>query len=79
MMMLDLEDPKKVLARSPYPILEPELEYEKEGVFPNVVFPTGAAVMNGILYVYYGGADKVCCLATAKLTALVDELMKHPA
>lgn len=69
--LLDLEDPSKVVARSPDPILEPEAEYERFGDTDNVVFPQGVVVKDDTLYVYYGAADKVCCLATAKLDDLV--------
>jgi predicted GH43/DUF377 family glycosyl hydrolase len=73
--LLDLEDPARVIARAPHPILEPETEYEKVGDVPNVVFPQGALVRDGQLYIYYGAADKVCCLATARLDALVDHVL----
>lgn len=72
--LLNLKDPRKVIARSPQPILEPEEEYERVGDVPNVVFPEGAVVRDDILYVYYGGADKCCCLATAGLDDLLDYL-----
>ncbi len=58
--LLDLEQPWKVLAKSSKPILEPEESYEKEGDVPNVVFPTGAIVINNKLIIFYGAADKVC-------------------
>jgi predicted GH43/DUF377 family glycosyl hydrolase len=77
-MVLDLEDPLKILGRTPEPILEPEMPYEKEGLVPNVVFPTGNVVINNELYVYYGGADQNCCLATAPLDKLVDSILAHP-
>jgi predicted GH43/DUF377 family glycosyl hydrolase len=73
--LLDLENPSQVIARSPYLILEPEEEYERGGDVPNVVFPEGAVVRDGTLYVYYGGADKCCCLATAALDDLVAYLL----
>jgi len=73
--LLDLDDPSRVVARSPYPILGPEEEYERIGDVPNVVFPVGAVVREGTLYVYYGGADKCCCLATAPLDDLLDHLL----
>jgi len=75
-MLLDLDEPRKVLARTREPILEPEMEFEKRGVVPNVVFPDGAVVKDGVLLSYYGGADKVCCLATAPLDEFLDELEK---
>jgi len=73
--LLDLEEPSRVIARSPYPILEPEEDYERVGDTPNVVFPEGTIVMGDTLYVYYGAADKCCCLATARLSELLDELL----
>ena len=68
--LLDLQEPRKVLARTKEPILEPEMEFEKQGVVPNVVFPDGAVVQNGQLLAYYGGADKVCCVASAPIERL---------
>lgn len=75
--LLDLEDPSRVIARLPYPILEPSEPYERVGDVPNVVFPVGAVVREGRLYVYYGGADHCCCLATADLDDLLVDLMAH--
>jgi len=69
--LLDLAEPARVIARSPHPILEPEMAYERIGDVNNVVFPQGAVVKDDTLYVYYGAADKVCCLATARLDDLV--------
>jgi len=74
--LLDLNDPRHVLARLSEPILEPEMPYEREGDIPNVVFPTGAVVREDMLYVYYGAADKVCALATAPLADIIDVLAR---
>ena len=74
MALLDLEEPSVVIARSPYPILEPEEEYERVGDTARVVFPEGAVVIGDTLYVYYGAADKRCCLATARLDDVLDFL-----
>ena len=73
-MLLDLENPSRVLARTKEPILEPQMDFERQGVVPNVVFPDGMAVVNGTLSVYYGGADTVCCVANAPLEQFLDEL-----
>jgi predicted GH43/DUF377 family glycosyl hydrolase len=73
-MLLDLENPARVLSRSKEPILEPEMKFEREGVVSNVVFPDGVAVVNGTLSVYYGGADAVCCVAHAPMNQFLDEL-----
>lgn len=75
--LLDLKEPKRILGRTKWPILEPEEDYERFGDVNNVVFPTGACIVDGELFVYYGGADKVCCLATADLGLLVDYILQE--
>jgi predicted GH43/DUF377 family glycosyl hydrolase len=74
--VLDLKEPNRVLGRCKYPILEPETEYETTGDVNNVVFPSGACVIEGKLFLYYGGADRVCCLATADLDSLVNYVLE---
>ena len=73
--LLDLNNPRKVIVRSPHPILEPEMGYERIGDIHNVTFPEGAVVIGNELFVYYGAADKTCCLATCKLDELIDFLL----
>ena len=75
--LLDLNDPHKILARLPYPILEPTAEYEIKGDVNNVVFPCGAYEYNGYLYLVYGGADKVTALARCPMKNILDELKKY--
>jgi predicted GH43/DUF377 family glycosyl hydrolase len=63
-MVLDRFDPRKVLYRSPQPILEPETPEEREGIVANVVFPTGidprsTPAAGARVDVYYGMADAV--------------------
>jgi predicted GH43/DUF377 family glycosyl hydrolase len=77
-MLLDLEDPTKVIARCPHPILEPETPFEKFGTVNNVVFPTGNVVLGDELFVYYGGADTVCCVATVPVKKLLDYVLRFP-
>jgi predicted GH43/DUF377 family glycosyl hydrolase len=74
--VLDLNEPNIMLERCRHPILEPEKEYETIGDVNNVVFPSGACVIDGKLFLYYGGADKVCCLATANLDSLVKYVLE---
>jgi len=64
LLLLDKNDPSKVLAKSEAPFLAPEEKYELKGDVNNVVFPCGAIIENGRLYVYYGGADTVCAVAS---------------
>lgn len=74
--VLDLNEPNIILGRSKDPILEPEREYEISGDVNNVVFPSGTCVIDGKLFLYYGGADKVCCLATANIDSLVKYVLE---
>ncbi len=73
-MLLDLNDPSKVLHRSNAPILEPVEAYENDGFKSGVVYPCGAIIKEGTLYVYYGGADSYVCVATANLDEFLREL-----
>ena len=70
-MFLDLEDPSKILYRSPEPIFEPEKDYEKHGYVENVVFTCGVVEKNDQYYVYYGAADRVIGLATVEIKSVL--------
>lgn len=74
--LLDKDDPGIVLSRLDYPILEPEENYEKVGRANNVVFSCGQAILDGKLFVYYGGADRVVGVATCNFDDLLSELVK---
>ena len=74
--LLDLHDPAIVLARSTDPIFEPEEPYEKVGIVNNVVFPCGMVEQDGLLYIYYGGADTVVGVATMELDILLRALTR---
>lgn len=73
--LLDLDNPRKVIARAPYPVMEPELDFELHGDVPNVVFPEGAVVIDGTLHVYYGAADLVIGHAKVQMDELMDWLL----
>jgi beta-1,2-mannobiose phosphorylase / 1,2-beta-oligomannan phosphorylase len=65
--ILDLERPARVLYRTPRPVLEPEMLYERNGLISDIVFPTAADLRaDGLLDVYYGAADRV--IAAARIT-----------
>ncbi len=74
-MLLDFDDPRKILARTDEPLLEPEKLYEIKGVVPNVVFPCGSVVIQDVIYLYYGGADFVVGVATMPVKTLLDILL----
>ncbi len=73
-MLLDLEEPWKVIGMCDTPLLTPEASYEREGGFRNdVIFPTGMVMEdNQEVKIYYGAADTYICLATAQMEDLVD-------
>ncbi len=77
-MLLDLNDPTKVLYRSVGPILEPTEHYEING-WQGIVYSCGAVVKSGRLFVYYGGGDRVVGVASIKLQELIDDLKKNKA
>jgi beta-1,4-mannooligosaccharide/beta-1,4-mannosyl-N-acetylglucosamine phosphorylase len=81
-MLLDLHDPTKVVARCRCNILEPRELYELVGQVPNVVFPSGMIVESydakgyatpeSEVKLYYGAADTVVGLATTTIQELLD-------
>ncbi|OMQ10554.1 pesticidal protein Cry7Aa [[Flexibacter] sp. ATCC 35103] len=76
--LLDLENPQKVLARLPKPIITPSEYYERHGYVNYVVFPTGTAIFKDRLYIYYGAADDKIAVASLNLNALLTELKQNP-
>lgn len=74
--LLDLKNPQKVIGRLKDPLFSPEERYEKKGEVSNVVFPTGTAVFDQELYIYYGAADKRIAVAKINLDSLIQELLK---
>jgi beta-1,2-mannobiose phosphorylase / 1,2-beta-oligomannan phosphorylase len=78
--ILDLRDPRRVIARAPTFIMEPEAYYEKFGLFiPNVIFPTGCVVKDGLLWIYYGCCDTAIGLVTVPLEELIDYIFETGA
>ena len=75
-MILDVDDPTKVIARSTAPILEPDEWYENNGNKASVIYSCGAVIKDGKLFVYYGGADTVVCVATADLKKFLAALLQ---
>lgn len=75
-MILDINDPTKILLRSPLPILSPEKHYENDGK-PGVVYASGAIIKDDKLMVYYGGGDRHVCVAETPLKELLGWLQIH--
>lgn len=76
LVLLDLDDPTKIIARSPHWLMEPSEWYEKWGTVGNVVFPTGVVRRDDKLLIYYGCADTVCGVATASVNKLLDYILQ---
>ncbi len=77
-LLLDLEDPKKIIARTSGPLLVPEETYEEFGQVPNVIFPSGSFVADGKLFIYYGATDTTCCRASVNLEDLLRSIKRQP-
>ena len=71
--LLDKNDPSKVLARSREPILRPEPS-EREGYVPNVVYTCGAMRHNDLIILPYAVSDTFSNFATIKISALLDSM-----
>lgn len=72
-MLLDLDDPSKIIGMSKEPLLAPETKYEvEEGFRTNVIFPGGMILEeSGEVKIYYGASDTVECMATARVEDLI--------
>lgn len=79
--LLDLDEPTRVLRRLPTWALAPLAPYERTGDVPNVVFPCGVVhdEATDLVRLYYGAADSCICLATARLSDLLDAVLAAPA
>ncbi|HMG14133.1 MAG TPA: hypothetical protein VK590_01730 [Saprospiraceae bacterium] len=75
--LLDLKNPQKEIGRLPYALFQPEFKWELFGVVDNVVFPTGTALFDDTLYIYYGAADKHIACASLSLSDLLNELLQY--
>jgi predicted GH43/DUF377 family glycosyl hydrolase len=76
-LLLDLEDPRRIIGRTRGPFLVPEEFYELHGMVRNIVFPSGAYLRDdGMLDVYYGAADTTSAKASFFLEDLLSSI--HP-
>lgn len=73
-LLLDRNDPSRVLGRSRAPILAPEADYEVGGFFGNVVFTCGAIRLGDAVRIYYGAADGVTAVADIPLADIMADL-----
>lgn len=75
-LLLDLNDPTKVIARSEEPIMEPIADYEKTGFFGNVVFTNGYYMDGDTIKMFYGASDEVICSAELSVKEVLATLKK---
>lgn len=75
--LLDLQNPQKELARLPYPLFKPEHDWELTGEVNNVCFPTGTALFDDRLFVYYGAADEQIAVASMSISELLKEVLLY--
>ncbi|MDR1342409.1 MAG: glycoside hydrolase family 130 protein [Prevotellaceae bacterium] len=73
-LLLDLNDPSKVLARSEEPVMEPTAEYEQTGFFGNVIFTNGYYLDGDTVKLFYGASDEVICSADLSITEILNTL-----
>ena len=77
-MLLDLQDPTKVLHRTTDWLIQPEQDYEIDGFYKGCIFPCGKVIIDSTLFVYYGAADKYVALATCDLDELLEYMLTCP-
>ncbi len=70
--LVDLDDPTRIISRPRTAVFAPQELWELKGDVPNVVFSCANPVVDGTVYVYYGGGDHVIGLATCSLAKLLD-------
>jgi predicted GH43/DUF377 family glycosyl hydrolase len=73
-LLLDINEPSRVIARSKNPIMEPTADYEKQGFFGNVVFTNGNYIENDTIHLYYGASDEVICQADLSISEILSTL-----
>ena len=73
-MLLDKNEPWKILARSKKPVIEPETEYEMNGFFGNVIFNCGVLYADNLVKIYYGAADTYMCYAEVGINEIIKDL-----
>lgn len=76
LLLLDKNDPRKIIGRTKDYVMEPDEPYELSGLYNGCVFPTGAVLKDDTLFVYYGCGDKVISVATGDIKEIINELTK---
>jgi len=77
--LFDLEDPRRLIARTRRWLLTPVADYERMGDGPNVIFSCGGFVREGKVWLYYGAADSSICLAYAGMDDVISLVKQESA
>lgn len=75
-LLLDLHNPKRIISVLDNPILEPDADYEHQGLRPGTVFSCGSVLIGKKLFVYYGAADQNIAVACGDISQLIQQLKK---
>jgi predicted GH43/DUF377 family glycosyl hydrolase len=75
--LLDEDNPLRIIGKTKEPLLVPQEEYELYGKVPHVIFPSGALVQEEDLNIYYGAADTRCCLAKVNIDTLTEQMKRY--
>ena len=73
--LLDLDDPLLILGKTNGPFMVPQTYFEKHGMIPNVIFPSGGIVEDNNLRLYYGASDTTVCSADLSIKELVLQMV----
>lgn len=73
--VLDNNNPLKIIGRTNGPMIVPRESYELSGYVPNIVFPSGAILMKEKIFIYYGSADTTACVAYVNLEDLLHTIL----
>jgi predicted GH43/DUF377 family glycosyl hydrolase len=74
--LLDLDDPARIIGRLPEPLLSPAAD-ERDGYVPNVVYSCGSMIFADHLILPFGFSDVGARIATVRLPDLLDRLTQH--
>lgn len=74
--LLDLENPLKIIGQTKHSLLVPDEVYEKYGWVPNITFPSGAILNGDELDIYYGASDMTICRASVNLDLLLKSMFE---
>jgi predicted GH43/DUF377 family glycosyl hydrolase len=76
--LFQIDQPEKIISRIPYPLFSPTEWWEKEGeINQSSVTPSGSAIFEDDLYIYYGASNKYIAVAKINLNELLTELVKE--